>query len=193
MATISFRTDQLATSHSGELHCAQDAGRFAFGDPTFSSQSDTRTAGSLTTFNDINVTLNGTPLSLVRVTWWFDQQLLKLQQQETGIFIVRVKLMGPNGEAVYHFICVTAGVYFPFRLHFPRISSPVSRIQQFDCWRRIIFDNDADPAERLCVWDEGDISKGGATQLKKDLKLREILEAYQVRAIAKHVGKTAYA
>ena len=93
--------------------------------------------------------------------------LHSLLNKTEGIFLLRCQVKS-NGKLVGHFLGV-------------------------DCWRRIIYDNDADETMRYCQWDESDMaSPGTASDLFRQIGLVQLMQVYIVKVLASRRSETSY-
>ena len=93
--------------------------------------------------------------------------LHSLLNKTEGIFLLRCQVKS-NGKVVGHFLGV-------------------------DCWRRIIYDNDADETMRYCQWDESDMaSPEAANDVFRQIGLVQLMQVCMVKVLASRRSETPY-
>ena len=174
---IPHRTASFSGTRKPGENCALDSLNFCLGDASLIKAPDlTETSKKLygekemPSFEIINHTLEHKrlPFALRKAKLGQGQIALhSLLNKTEGIFLLRCQVKS-NGKLVGHFLGV-------------------------DCWRRIIYDNDADETMRYCQWDESDMaSPEAANDAFRQIGLVQLMQVYIVKVLASRRSETSY-
>ena len=175
---ILFRTASFSGTRKPGENCALDSLNFCLGDASLIKAPDlTETSKKLYGEKEMP--------SFEIMTQTLDRKHLPFELR-------KVKKLGQGPIALHSLLNKTEGIFL-LRCQVKSNGKLVGHFLGVDCWRRIIYDNDADETMRYCQWDESDMaSPGTASDLFRQIGLVQLMQVYIAKVFASRRSETSY-